>query len=177
MDEYNQEALFRMQQDSWNRYVLENTGLLEDLSHLLKGEIQVAKWVDEEGEKVLKTEWEIDKNEKPPMNSKGYYFTMLQMSKALNKTNSTGNIGEEKAMLLVNQVMKGIVSRYIIEIENFDLVSTSNIRNLRAALSTLLVMHFSKSINMKLIDKLTTTTNISEQKISSDQKPMVNMTA
>ena len=176
MQDYTNQNMILLQHDSWNRYVLENAELIENLSHLLKGEIQIPIEKEIDGEKVMVMEWIKNEDNSPPMNKKGYYFTMLHMSEALNKTNSTGYVDEEKALLLVNHTLKALVSNYIININEYELGSTSNIRSIVSGLGNLLVMHFSKSIEMKLVEKLTTSTNIQEQKITTDQKRQTNVT-
>ena len=172
----SQDMISALQQDNWNKYVLENTELLEKLSHLLLGEMLTPKKVKIDGDDVIDMVWEKPQGKLPPINSDGYYFTMLHMTQALDKSQATGNLTEEQVMNSINQLMKALSNVYVIKYKEFGFATPSETRTLLISMLVLLKSHLSKSTNMSLIKELSSSYNISEQRITGMPKQEANLT-
>jgi hypothetical protein len=161
-----QDLISALQESNWNKYVLENKDLLENIGHLLMGEIMKPVKVKIDGEEVMELQWVKPANKLPPINDDGYYFTMLHVTQALDKSQATGNLSEEQVMNSINQLMKSIANVYTIKYAEFGFQTPSETRTLLVSIMLLLKSHLSKSKDMALIKQLASSYNISEQRIS-----------
>jgi hypothetical protein len=161
-----QEALYQMQQESWNRYVLECKELLVNLQHLLKGEIKQSRYVEYGGETIEVEEWSRPPGQSPPINEEGFYHTILTISGLLDKSMATGNLSEEQACILVRQNMKSLTNVYTVRFKDFQFKSISEASSLISVLTAQVMTHFTKSIQMGLIKQLASQYSISEQKVT-----------
>lgn len=171
----SQDTFSAMQQDNWNKYVLENKELLENMGHLLLGEILTPKKMKVDGEEVYDMVWEKPLNKIPPINSDGYYFTMLHITQALDKSQATGNLSEEQVMNSINQLMKAITNVYTIKYKEFGFKTPAETRTLLVSIMVLLKSHLSKSKDMSLIKQLASSYSIMEQRVSQMPKEEANL--
>ena len=162
------EVYAQQQQESWNKYVLENKDLIDNLGHLLRGELKTPIEKEIGGNIVIVEQWVKPKFQKPPINEQGYYFTMLHLTKALDKSLATGNLHDYQAMRCVNQIMKAITNVYVIKKDEFELGTPAEIQALLINLMNTLITHMSKSIDMGLIRQLASQYSIQEQRISGN---------
>ena len=171
------EVLAKLQNENWNKYLLENAELLETVSHLLKGEIkEPIKMKDEVGDEYTEMAWMKKPDGRAPINNLGYHFTMLHITQALDKSQASGNLSEEQAMNSINQLMKSLTNVYITKYDEFELQTEAETRTLIISIMNLLKTHITKSIEMALIKQLASSYSITEQRFSPLPKEQSNMT-
>ena len=172
-----QEALADMQSQTFSKYLLDSTQLIETIQHFLRGEELNHEVIEVDGQKIRIPIWKRPEEREPPINEHGYHYLMKNLSPLMDKTTATGNISEESANNLLLMNMNGLCTGLIIHHEKFGLKDINDIDAIINAILPLLKIHFSKSINMRLVEEIFRTHHVSEiRDFSKEQKARPNMT-
>lgn len=172
-----QEALQVMQQDSFSKYLLDSTLLLDSIKHFLRGEEKVVERQNlGDGEQAFVEVWKKPKNREPPINEKGYHYIMKNLSPLMDKSTATGNISQETANKLVESVVNTVSEGLVIHYKVFGLSDENEIDAIVDPILNLLLIHYSKSVDMKLVQEIFRTHHVSEVRSLGEKKTEPSMT-
>jgi len=167
------DALQNMQQDTFSRYLLDSASVLESIKHYLRGEefIEEEKVID--GKTVIIGSWKNDKEMPPPINEKGYRYTMQILTAMLDKVVSTSNLDEEKAGEMVNEIGFIITTTYYQNYFPENLFGFKNLAELDTIIVTilcLLIAQFRRGVHMETLKQLFSQHQIVEQRMIDRRK-------
>lgn len=159
-----------------SKFLLESKYLLDNVSHTLLGEVVVEEEEFDESlnKKVkvpvwrpLKKKIKVDGNDvevelPPPINKKGYYATLTKLQPLLDKIACSGFITEEEANLYTRMNIDTLSELYVINFNDFEFRSISEMDAILDTILTLLKLQLSKSVNGELIKQLLTRHSINE---------------
>ena len=177
MMQYEYEQLKQAaQQANITDLLLNNEALIEQLTHLLKGEIKQTAPMETKDGRIEIEYWERPTGKVPPINDDGFYTTMLHISTALDKTMATGNLREGEINIIVRQILKRLTNLYGTNYVAFGLKTKAESSALISTILNAVKTHFSKSKDMGLVKHMVSSISISEQKISNATKQEAQMT-
>lgn len=163
MDEpLSAEAIQKIQNDYFIQFILDNSRVLEELHHKLKGETLVEEEKEIDGQKVLIPTWRNKWNLKPVLNDDGINFVMNTLNMALSVTNATGNINEEQVSMLSQIAYQNIITVFRLNKERFAFENEASMSALSDQLMTIIYTHLSKSKEGGFLKQMSTSYSYNE---------------
>ena len=156
------DAIRQIQNDYFIQFILDNSKVLEELHHKLKGETLIEEERTIDGQKVLVPVWKNVWKLKPMMNDKGINFVMNTLNMALSVTNATGNINEIQVSMLAQVTYQDIITVFRLRFKEFDFESESTMSALSNQLRTIIYTHLSKSKEGSFLKQMSTSYSYNE---------------
>ena len=150
------EAIQKIQNDYFIQFILDNSRVLEELHHKLKGETLIEEERTIEGQKVLVPVWKNVWKLTPILNNAGINFVMNTLNMALSITNATGNINEVQVSMLAQVTYQDIITVFRLQFEEFEFESESTMSALANQLRTIVYTHLSKSKEGSFLKQMST---------------------
>lgn len=177
-EQLSQEAIQKIQTDYLGQFLLDNSKLLEELYHKLKGETLTEEVQEVDGEKVLVPVWKNVLGIKPMINELGLNATMNFLNLSMTTNNATGKMDDVVLRTLAFKTYVLLVKKYRANFEEYGFKNENDIYALAHLIFKNIFLHLSKSTDMALLKELFSTYHIMETRGQKDmpQSQDVNMT-
>ena len=170
-----QALLEEVEGQMFSKFLLDSVHLLENIKHTLKGEELIMELREYKGRTLEVPRWEVPEVSKgvkrrPPINTEGYHATINLLQPLLDKISAAGNLDAEEVNLYTRMIIDGLSELYLVNLDEYEFKSESEMMLLVDTILTLIKLQFSKSTNMELIKQLLTRHSINENLDTSDGK-------
>jgi hypothetical protein len=164
------EAIHKLQSEYFMQFILDNSKVLDELHHKLKGETLIEEEREINGQKVLVPVWRNIWDLKPIMNNIGINFVMTKLNMAMCTTNATGNISELQCSMLTQEAYQQIIANFRLKWELFGFASESEMESLASDLRIIIFTHLSKSKEMGFMKQVGTSYSYAEIRDNKNKK-------